>query len=98
MAKLTHGQSICFSNRGENKCSFSRIELEPQARTLLLLIAMVIFLQSKLKEMEKFVMGILSKRNELRMYPEAFLIAIFHLFSFNLFKPTNLWVFFKIMH
>ena len=55
---------------------------------------MVIFLQSKLKEMEKFVMGILSKRNELRMYPEAFLIAIFHLFSFNLFKPTNLWVFF----
>ena len=94
MAKLTHGQSICFSNRGENKCSFSRIELEPQARTLLLLIAMVIFLQSKLKEMEKFVMGILSKRDELRMKPEAFLIAFFHLFSFNFFKPTNLWVFF----
>ena len=39
-------------------------------------------------------MGILSKRDELRMKPEAFLIAIFHLFSFNLFKPTNLWVFF----
>ena len=43
-------------------------------------------------------MGILSKRDELRMKPEAFLIAIFHLFSFNLFKPTNLWVFFEIMH
>ena len=38
-------------------------------------------------------MGILSKRDELRMKPEAFLIAFFHLFSFNFFKPTNLLVF-----
>ena len=29
-------------------------------------------------------MGILSKRDELRMKAEAFLIAIFHLFSFSL--------------